>query len=307
MSSERFRLTGLIAAPFTPFDARGALNPALVPRLAAHLRATGVHGAFICGTTGEWPSLTIEERRQLAACWRRHTGDGLPLIVHVAHPCLEDSQALARHAQEIGADAIALLAPNFFRPEGLEGLVDWCAEVGAAAPQLPLYYYHMPVMTGVNGSMAEFLPLAARRIPNFGGIKFTHENLMDYALTLEAAGDRHDVLFGRDEILLAGWSLGARGAVGSTYNFAAPIYRRMIAACDSGDQAAARSHQMLATRMIAAAVRNGGLPALKAMMGMIGLDCGPMRPPFRALTAAQHSALRHELDALDFFTMVRAA
>jgi N-acetylneuraminate lyase len=122
------------------------------------------------------------------------------LIVHVGHNSAADSRALAVHAEKIGADAIAPIAPSFFHPEGVEGLVTWCVQVASAATKTLFYYYHMPSMSGVNIPMADFLPVAAKRIRTFGGIKFTHENIMDYGLTLTAAADKYDILFGRDEI-----------------------------------------------------------------------------------------------------------
>ncbi|WP_438481328.1 dihydrodipicolinate synthase family protein [Oleiharenicola lentus] len=304
MKKSRFRLDGLIAAPFTPFDAKGAVNYTMVAKVAAHLRATGVHGAFVCGTTGEGSSLTSDERRKLAETWRRATKGKLKLIVHVGHNSLRESQELAKHAQSIGADAVATLAPSFFKPEGLAGIIDWCAAVAKSAPKTPFYYYHMPGMTGVNGTMADFLPLAAARIPNFAGIKFTHENLMDYTLTLAAAKDRYDILFGRDEILLSALVVGAPGAVGSTYNYMAPIFNRVVAAYVAGDLNAARAHQLKVTQVIASMVKHGGLPAGKAIMSLIGLDCGSVRAPLVQPSADSIAKMRAELEQLGFFTAV---
>jgi len=226
------------------------------------------------------------------------------VIVHVGDNPLKHSQALAHHAESIGADAIATLAPHFFKPEGIAGFVDWCAAVASSAPKTPFYYYHMPGMTAVNCNIAELLPIAAQRIPTFAGVKFTHENLMDYALSLAAAGDRHDILFGRDEILLSALAVGAPGAVGSTYNYMAPIFNRAIAAFAKGDIVAARAAQLQATMVIAAMIRHGGLAAGKAIMGLIGLDCGAVRLPMNAPSADTLAKLKAELTELGFFAAV---
>ena len=301
MTAIHTSLTGLVAAPFTPFYPDGSINFARIPEVVAHLRATGVAGAFVCGTTGEGASLTFAERCEVAQTWRQAAGNGLRVIVHVGCNSLEESKALARHAASIGADAFATLAPNFFRPEGISGLVDWCASLAAAAPELPFYYYHMPAMTGVGGNMTDFLPRATEQIPNFAGIKFTHENLMDYTLTVAAAGGRQDILFGRDEILLSALVAGAQGGVGSTYNYIAPIFQRVITAFKAGDLAEARAQQLLATRIIDVMARHGGLSAGKAIMGLIGLDCGPMRAPLKTLSSDAIAALRAELEQTGFF------
>ena len=155
-------------------------------------------------------------------------------------------------------------------------------------------------MTGVNPPMTEFLRLAAKRIPNLAGLKFTDENLMSYFQCLTCDEGRFDILFGRDEILLAALALGATGAVGSTYNYMPSIYHRVMESFQAGDMAAARRWQSLAIQIIAIMARRGGLPAGKAIMKMIGLDCGPVRPPLRSLTPEECAAFRKELAEVGF-------
>jgi N-acetylneuraminate lyase len=171
---------GLIAAPPTAFEADSSIDLNVVGPLAEHLKRQGVVGVFVNGTTGEGMSLSTEEREQLAAEWRKVLPAGMKLFVHVGHNAQVESQRLARHAQSIGADAIATMAPGFFKPVGVDGVVNWCAPIAAAAPELPFYFYHMPSMNGVNLSIANFLPRAADRIPNLAGIKFTFEAMGDY-------------------------------------------------------------------------------------------------------------------------------
>lgn len=288
---------GLIAAPFTPIRPDGSVHLDPIPGYAAWLAKNGVAGAFVCGTTGESASLTCDERRQLARAWTKSAPADLRIIVHVGHTCLDNCCALAAHAQTVGASAIACFAPYFFRPRNVHELADWCAFVAAAAPELPFYYYHMPSMTGVSLPMADFLPLAAKRIPTFAGIKYTFEDLDDYARCLRFADGRYDVLFGRDELLLSALRLGARGAVGSTYNFAAPLYHEIIAAHRRGDAATAEGRQARAVAMIDTCISAGGHPiaAFKSLMAPLGVDCGPARPPLVNPTREQTAALLHKL------------
>jgi N-acetylneuraminate lyase len=190
----------------------------------------------------------------------------------------------------------------FFKPRGVDELVDYAAAVAAAAPELPLYYYHIPALTGVVLPMSDFLAAAAEKIPNIAGVKFTFEDLMDYAACRALAGGRFDCLFGRDEILLSALALGAQGAIGSTYNFAAPLYHRIIAAFEAGDLAAARELQAKSMATIRAVRRCGhGVVGFKQVMAMIGLDMGPPRPPLRPLADEQARALRAELEEIGFF------
>jgi N-acetylneuraminate lyase len=293
-------LSGLISAPFTPMLADGSINWDLIPQLADWLAGNGVTAAFICGTTGEGFSLSTEERIELAECWHKSIAKKMKLVVHVAHNSLDESRRLAAHAEQIGADAIASIGPTFFRPNSVEQLVDFCAPVAAAAPGLPFYYYHMPAMTGVNLSMVDFLNQGSKRIPNLAGIKFTDENLMTFTQCLNYENGRFNLLFGRDEILLAALALGAKGAVGSTYNYIAPVYHHVMAAFAAGDMEEARRWQFLAIQIIAVMARHGGLPAGKAMMGMIGLDCGPVRPPLKNLSSEELKAFRSDLEQVGF-------
>ena len=293
-------LNGLIAAPFTPMLSDKSVNWDMIPKLADWLAINGVSAAFICGTTGEGFSLSTEERMRLAECWLKGAASKLKVVVHVAHNSLDESRRLAAHAEQIGADAIASIGPTFFRPSSVEQLVDFCSPVAAAAPGLPFYYYHMPAMTGVNLPMIDFLHHGAKRIPNLTGIKFTDENLMSYTQCLNFEDRRFNLLFGRDEILLAALALGATGAVGSTYNYIAPVYHRVMAAFASGNMPEARRWQALSIQIIAVMARHGGLPAGKAMMGMVGLDCGPVRPPLKILSAEELRAFRSELELVGF-------
>ena len=296
------RFKGLVAAPFTPFKKNGSVDFAMIERLAASLEANKVVGAFVCGTTGEGVSMTAAERMRVAERWQACAGKRLKVIVHVGHTSLGDCRALAAHAQKIGVSAIGCMAPYCFKPSKAEDLVAFCAEVAAAAPELPFYYYHIPCVTGVTLPAFDFLRAAADKIPSLAGVKFTHENLMDFASCARWDNGRFELLFGRDEMLLAGLSAGAEGAIGSTYNYAAPVYHRIIAAYKRGDMAAAQAEQARANAMIAVLIRFGGMPpAGKAFMKAIGLDCGAARLPLRSLSSEQAEALRAEAEAAGFF------
>jgi N-acetylneuraminate lyase len=293
-------LTGLIAAPPTPMRRNGSVDLDTVERLHAALCGNGVRGAFVCGTTGEGVSLSLEERRAVAERWQQLAEGEFVVIVHVGHNSLPESRALAEHARSIGAHAVALMAPSFFKPAGIEELVAFSAAVAEAAPELPFYYYHIPALTGVAIPVADFLEAASGRIPALAGAKFTYEDLLDYGRCLSLEGGRFDMLFGRDEILLSALALGARGAVGTTYNFAAPIYREVVDAWFAGDVARARARQARAAEMVNVMNRCGGLAAVKPIMRMIGLDCGPPRPPLRRLNDMECAELRRRLEGLGF-------
>lgn len=292
-------LTGLVAAPHTPMHADGCLNLDIIEQQAARLVGDGVRGAFICGSTGEGLSLTVAERRQVAERWRKAVrSDVLKLIVHAGHNSIGDAAALAAHAQEIGADAVSILSPSYFKPATVDDLLDFCEPVATAAASLPFYFYDIPALTGVELSMVEFLRKGRARIPNLVGVKFTSSNLMSLQECLEAEDGRFNILFGCDEMLLAGLALGVPGAVGSTYNYAAPLYHKIIAAHHAGDLGTAQALQLKSVKLVQLLAQFGVLPAGKAIMRLVGVDCGPVRPPVRRLTEDQISRLFRQVEAI---------
>lgn len=299
------RLTGLVAATHTPFKADGSLHLAIVEEQAAHLLNHQVTLAFVGGSTGECHSLNLDERRQLARRWSEVArGTPLKIVVHVGSNCLADARVLATQAQEFGALAIAAMAPSYFKPRALESLLDCCATIASAAPATPFYFYDIPALTGVSLSMPDFLARGRDRIPTLAGIKFTNADLMAYQLCLRADGGTFDVPYGTDEWLLAALALGARGAVGSSFNFAAPVYQRLLRAFAAGDLPAAREEQFRSVRLIQMLANHGYLGAAKAVMKMVGVDVGPARLPNANLTPAQGTQLQADLERLGFFEWI---
>jgi N-acetylneuraminate lyase len=292
---------GLIAAPHTPMREDFSIDLEAVDPLARCFIANGMAGAFVCGSTGEGLSLSVAERKAVAERWQTAAAGRIPVIVHAGSLCLSDAMDLAAHAQEIGAAGIATMAPCYFRPTAVGDLVDWCRQVASVAPRTPFYYYHLPAMTGVNFPMIDFLRLAGPAIPNLAGIKYSHGDLMDLLRCLRFEAGRYDIMFGIDQQLLSGLANGAAAAVGSTYGYAAPLYRRVIDAFRAGDMSAAQRAQLQAAELVALLLKYPSMAASKAMMKLAGVDCGPVRPPLRNLTAGQFDQLRADLERVGFF------
>jgi len=295
-------LTGLIPACHTPFDRDGRLNLAIVEQQAALFRDSGLKGVFVAGTTGEFASLTLDERMALCERWMEVAGDTMRVAVQVGHNGLADALELAAHARRAGVAAVAIAPPSYFKPATVQDLVDFCVPIAALVEPLPFYYYHIPCMSGVRLSMTEFLHEARFKIPNLRGLKYSHDDLVDLQGCVAFGNGAYDVLFGFDEALLAGLCLGVKGAVGATYNFAGRYYLRLIRAFESGDLAAARAAQFQATELVKTLASFGFLAASKAIMSLVGVDCGPVRPPIRNLTPPQLDSLFDKLGAFDVFT-----
>ena len=191
--------------------------------------------------------------------------------------CIEN----AIFSEEAGLSAIAVLAPYYFKPGNDMQLAEFIARVGESVPGMPVYFYHIPVLTGVSMPMAGFLKRISDMLPNFAGIKYTHEDFMDFLTCLNYKEGTYDMLWGRDECMLSALVLGCRGAVGSTYNYAAPLYHSLIDAFDSGDLVLARQLQQKSIDMIALLGKYGGIATGKAFMRYVGMECGDFRLPVK--------------------------
>ncbi len=295
------KLHELVAATHSPFHPDGSIAPEVIPSQAAFLAANGIRTVFITGSTGESHSVAVSEKLALFDGWSEAAADhDLDVIAHVGSNCIEDCKILAAHAGKLRFKAISALAPSYFKPANLSALIDWCSTIAAKAPETPFYYYDIPVLTGLTLPMENFLREAPARIPTLAGIKFTNSDLTSYRRSLDVAGSEFDLPWGIDEMLLAGLATGARGGVGSTYNWAPELYRNLIAAHHAGDLPTARRLQSTAIAMIDAIAATGFLGTAKALMGRLGVPVGPARLPLGNPTEAQMDALMTRLDELGF-------
>lgn len=295
------KIEGLVAAPFTPMHTDGSLNLSLIPQYAEMLIHNGVKGAFIAGSTGEGVSMCYEEKIQLIKAWGEIRDKRLLKIAMVGGNSVQEMKQLAQLAEQHKFDAIAILAPHYFILNKAEILAQICIEVGKVAPKVGLYFYHIPVLTGVSVSMIEFLEHIDGKLPNFLGIKYTHSDMMEYNRCLNFTGGKYDMLWGWDEVLLGGMAMGARGGVGSTFNYAAPLYHQLMDAFYAGDLVKARKLQEKSIDIVRLLGKYGGIATGKAYMRAIGLDCGKFRLPVQNMSEAQYEAFLEDLQVIDFF------
>ena len=298
---EPLDLRGLVAATFTPFKPDASLDLARIGPMVDFLISQNIAGLYVLGSTGEGLSLTMQERCQVAETFVRAAAGRVPVIVQVGCESLMTAKQLAEHAAAKGADAISAVSPVYFKPDSMESLIDSMALVASGAPSLPFYYYHIPAVSGVAHDMVEFLDRGGAKIRNLCGIKFTSPSVHEFQACVAAAGTNAEILWGTDEMLLSGLVAGARAAVGSTYNYAGPIYQKLLADFAGNDIAAANIQQQRSQQLVRAFVPYGPRSAQKAIMKLIDQDCGPTRLPNIALNNERIESLRKRLDAINFF------
>jgi N-acetylneuraminate lyase len=292
---------GLIAAPFTPLDKNGNLNTNMIPRYYTFLEKNGIAGAFINGTTGECASMTQKEKMENALKWMEcfKSGGKVRVINLVGgtsyHECIEN----AVFSYETGIEAIAMTAPYYFKPSDCGHLAEFVARVGESVPDMPVYFYHIPVLTGVYMPMRGFLEMISAMLPNFAGIKYTHEDFMDFMWCLSYKDGAYDMLWGRDECMLSALVLGTKGFIGSTYNYAAPVYYSIIKAFNEGNLFEARALQNKSIGMISLLGKYGGMGTGKAFMRYVGIDCGKFRLPVTNMDEVLYEEFVKDIRKLD--------
>ncbi|WP_437200782.1 dihydrodipicolinate synthase family protein [Planctomicrobium sp. SH664] len=294
-------IRGLIAATHSPFHDDGSIHLDVVSLQLAGLLNSGVTTSFICGTTGESHSLTVPERLAVTRRWGEIArGTPMHVIAHVGHNCQQDAITLAKGAADSRLHGIAAVAPSYFKPASVGELIRFFQPVAAAAPELPFYFYDIPSITGVALSATDFLEQARGAIPNLAGIKFTNADTIELQSCLRQAEGEFDILYGIDEALLSGLVLGIRGAVGSTFNFAASISLNVIRAFEQGNLEQARSEQNRTIRLVRLLAGFGYLAAAKCVMALLGVPVGPVRSPVRPLTMTEKQQLEQRLKDSEF-------
>ena len=292
MMKQKFK--GLVAAAYTPMHEDESIAPEKIAPLVEYAVRQKFAGLFAVGSTGEFCSLTVEERKLVAKTYIREAAGRIPVIVNIGSCSYRESAELAAHAAAAGADALCAIAPYYFRPETVRDLAEFIKRIAPACDGKPLYLYHAPGITHVNLPMSEFVKIMLDEVPNFAGIKFTNENLCEFERCDALGGDRIQMMFGRDEMLLGALAMGAEAGVGTTFNYLPKIYRGVIEAFEAGDMAKARSFMELSHRAVAISARYG-LASIKVFMKFAGIDPGPMRSPVNRLNAEEERNFREEL------------
>ena len=289
---------GLIAAPMTGFNPDGSVNLDIVKSYASMLNTNGISGVFVNGTTGQGLTLSVEERNALAEYWVKLAPSACRVIVHVGHEDQSQSNIMALHANKIGADAVAAMVPSF-SIKSVHALADYIRITANLVPSLPFYYYHIPSETNLFLPMIELLKISQKTIPNFAGIKYTHDDFADFKLCTEFFDGKYEIFFGRDESLIDGLKIGAESAVGSTYNIMAPLYDELIKSFLSEDLNFANELQQISKKTCSLLYATGSFRAgLKAVMRIIGIDLGNNRAPDLNISSKTINELESSLQSI---------
>ncbi len=277
-------LAGIFSALITPFSEDGALNLQALEQLAEFQLAQGLHGFYVGGSTGEAFLQSPAERASVLTQFARVVNGRAKLIAHIGAIATDEAIGLARVAAEAGYDAVSAIPPFYYDFSTSEVHAHYLAL--AEATPLPLIVYNFPAKSARPLSTSDLLALLAH--PNIIGITHTSQNL--YQLErIKAAAPQSVVYSGFDEMFVGGMAMGADGGIGTTFNVMGRLFVQIYQAIADGDLGRARALQAQANEVIDVLIDVGVFPGTKAMLKLLGVDCGACRRPFAALTAEQQA------------------
>jgi len=292
----------------TPFKKNGDVDLDAIPNYVQHLIDQKVNAVFVNGTTAEGLSLTIDERKKLAEKWVEATRGKLKTIIHCGAIAIRDAQDLAKHAESIGADAIAAIPSFYFPPRNCGDLVQSVADIASAAPKTPFIYYHT-VRTHLNVEMATFCLQARERIPTFAGIKWADENAAEaYKVFTKIQADDFVLMWAIDDSFLAALTMGMESFNGSSYTFTGLLAAEITEAYKKGDFKKADAGQLKLKKIVDVLEQDGEwLERHKAAAEFAGLSMGPPRLPNQSLAKDKNARFREELTKVGFFDVMKVA
>jgi len=286
-------ISGILPATVTPFDEAGRFAPGVFARLLERLYAAGVHGVYVCGSTGEGLLQSREQRQAIVETTMACTPRDRTVIVHVGAASLEDAVALSAHAAKAGAHAISSLPPTSAQFSFAD--LRRYYEALAGGSDLPLVVYYFPDVAPSISTAEQLETLCG--LPNVIGVKFTDFDLFRMG---NLARPGRWLFNGRDEVLAAGLLMGASGGIGTFYNLLPELFVEIYDAAIAGRWEAAQAAQQRVNAVIRIALGFPLFPAVKQMLAWSGLDCGACLPPRARLDADQQDRLRGALEAEGF-------
>jgi 4-hydroxy-tetrahydrodipicolinate synthase len=284
---------GIIPPTLTAFGSDGSLHLAKTRWHIDYVIKGGVHGVFPCGTMGEGPLLTFDEKRQVIEAVVQSAGGRVPVLAGVGCPSTRETVLLAQAAEAVGADALIVVTPYYYSPNRDGLLAHYRAVAGATG--LPTLVYHIPSRTG-NRLPLDLLPLLTK-IPGVIGLKDSSGDV-SWLQSAMAVAPEWRYFVGSDALLRVGFSLGVHGAVSGVANLFPELVVSLYEAAQDGDTE--RVRELQATVLgIRDAVRSGPyLSGMKAGLRALGHDIGDPRLPMVGMSGEQQARLRSQLLAL---------
>jgi len=295
------KYSGIWPALVTPLTAEGRVDVKSTEALIEALLATGIGGLYVCGGTGEGILLSPQVRREMADTAIGIVSGRVPVMVHIGAITTEWAVDLAKEACAAGADALSAIPP-FYYAYPFAAILQHYRAIAAVA-QAPLYVYYIPSATGNAMSPEQLLEICA--LDGVAGFKYTSQDLFYFSRIMAMRDpERVNVLSGPDELFLPCLSLGAEGAIGTTYNFMPRLYIDIRQSYLQGDVRTAQQLMMTASNIITSLIPHGVISATKALLAMMGFPVGHGVAPMPVVQGEQAARLRADAERNGLFEQV---
>lgn len=295
MEKPNVKFTGVMSAFVSCIDENEKVNEQAMRKLMQWHLKEGLSGFYLTGGTGEGPVLQKKTRMEIAEIAKDEVKNGASLIAHVGAIDLTTAVELARHAGQIGLDAISSVPPFFFE-YGEREIADYYKALSDASG-LPILMYASP-MSGIEitWDMVDRL----MDVPNMIGLKWTSYDYFTMHRIKELRGGNINVINGPDECLLCGLAMGADGGIGATYNVMPRLFSQIYNSFRAGDLDTAHAVQYKANKLIAILLKFGVVCGVKDILTMLGYDCGYQVYPQKRFTDEERAAFRAELEGIHY-------
>ena len=276
------KFTGVFPAFYACYDDHGEISRNRAAKLADFYRSIGIRGLYVTGSSGECVFHSVEERKATLEAVMEAVGGKMTVIAHIAAPATRDSIELARHAEKLGVDAIAMV-PGFYYGLKVPVVRKYWGDVLAATDAVPMFIYNIPGTTNGFNLPVELLTdmLQTGRV---AGVKNSSGAVQDILRFRMAGGEDMAIFNGPDEQYLAGRMMGASGGIGGTYGYMPELFMKLENLIRNKDMVAASALQKEITGLIYDTVKTGSLyAAAKEILRLRGLEAGDVRAPFLSL------------------------
>jgi 4-hydroxy-tetrahydrodipicolinate synthase len=279
----------LLTAMLTPFDTSSDVDHKVAARLARFLVDEGNEGLVVCGTTGESPALSDDEKLALFATVKDAVGDRASIVAGTGGNNTRHSVELTERAEALGVDGILAVVPYYNKPTQ-DGMLLHFGAI-AEATKLPVIVYNIPARTGANMLPATLLELA-RRHENIAGVKESSGDCSQFSEILRSRPPGFGFWVGDDHMFLPSLALGADGLISVAAHLCAREYRALLQAFRSGNTAAAADTHLALAPLVAALFATTSPIPVKWALGELGFELGACRSPLGAMPADLAARLR---------------
>ena len=295
-------LQGVYSAIFSVYDEKLNVKKDTVKKMVDYHLDNGLKGFYVGGATGECVVLPAKTRKQMLEAVIDANNNRGQIVAHIGAGHYDETLELLDHANNMQIDAVSSLPPSLMGYYRADEVVEYYKDI-AKKSKHPVYVYINPFVASVVGGNLLGFAKEMAGIDNVVGMKISIADYYAFGKVTASVGDKLNILNGPDECMICGLSVGADGAIGTTYNIAPKLAVEIYNKFKTGDMAGALTAQRKMNEIINIAL---GLNTSrwKDIMELLGFDMGYTVFPARLETKEEKAKLKADLDAINFFDMV---